>query len=226
MQPPVIFLIGPPQHGKTTARRMVEKLTGLSGASCSDVIYAFLAERRKVTIESLHELPKEEFRPTLIQAGDWLCGMDGFREPAVDEKVDRDMLRVPSALIRTLVMAGVKVIDGARRALELEEAKKHLEWLGIRHLTIWVQKTGGPKIKDSTTVHSEQADETIFNDGTEADLVEALHKVLLKYFPPPPPREPVILGASDNPALAGGPILDSSGDVARKKGIIKPFSAL
>jgi hypothetical protein len=229
MQPPVIFLIGPPQHGKSTARQITQKLTGLQGASCSDVIYAFLAERRKTTYEELKKIPKEEFRETLIKAGDWLCGMDGFHEVAVDPTVDNDVLRVPSSLIRTLYQAGYRVIDGARRALELEEAKKHLEWNGVRHLTIWLERTGGPDIKDSTTVTKQQADEVITNDGSEADLTEALHQILLKYFSPPPKKEPEvkIFGAADA-APGTGQILDSSGNVAgaEGKGIIKPFSAL
>jgi hypothetical protein len=225
MQPPVIFTIGQPGHGKTKARQILEKLTGLRGASCSDVIYAFLAERRQVTFESLKEIPKEEFRKTLIEAGDWLCGMDGFHEVAKDESIDKDVLRVPSSLIRTLVQAGYNIIDGARRALELEEAKKHLEWNGVRHLTIWIERTNGPTIADSTTVTKQQADEVILNDGTEADLTEALHQTMLKYFPPPKKKEPELGAGSLNP---GGVILDSSGAVATgaEKGIIKPMSAL
>lgn len=231
MQPPVIFTIGLPGHGKTKARTILEKLTGLRGASCSDVIYAFLAERRQVTFESLKEIPKEQFRAALIEAGDWLCGMGegSIREQPKDESIDKDVLRVPSGLIRTLVQAGYNVIDGARRALELQEAKKHLEWNGVRHLTIWIEKTNAPIIQDTTTVTRQQADEVILNDGSEADLTEALHRTMLKYFPPPPKKEPVILTGNDVAASnLGGVILDSSGNVSGReaKGIIKPFGSL
>lgn len=228
MNPPVIFLIGKPRHGKSEAQRIVSKLTGLKGASCSDVIYAFLAERGKTTYEALKLIPKEEFRKELIAAGDWLCGMDGTLPAAVDPTADQNLLRVPSALIRTLFMGGFNVIDGARRALELEDAKKHLEWNGARHLTIWVEKTKGPNIKDSTTVKKQQADEVVMNDGTLEDLTEALHTILLKYFPPPKKekKEPVVVATASPSPLLGAQILDASGAIAGSRGVIKPFSAL
>jgi hypothetical protein len=229
MQPPVIFLIGQPQHGKSVARSIVCKLTGLKGASCSDVICGFLAERRGVSYESIRSLPKEQTRAEFVTAGDWLCGMDVvLKEKAKDETVDADMFRVPSALVRTLYHAGYNVIDGVRRALELEESFKHLHWNGIRTLTIWIERPNGPVVVDNTTIKKEQADEVVLNDGSEADLVEKLHAVLLKYFPPPPKKEPVILGAAGN-VPSGGAILDGSGNVAGAHGerrIIKPFSAL
>lgn len=201
MQMPVIFLIGPVQHGKSTARRLVSELTGLRGASCSDVIYALLALRKGVPETELRKIPKETLRPELIEFGNWLCGeTEGLKEVPVDKTIDSEIdYRVPSAIIRTLYHAGVHVIDGARRSLELDQARAHLQWNGVRSLVIWVEKTGGPKIKDSTTVKKEQADHVVKNDGTEEELKARLKEILVKEFPPPeqaPRAEPVILDAS------------------------------
>src|ERR1700728_4796197 len=164
MQQPVIFLIGPPQHGKTTARSIVCKLTGLKGASTSDVIYGFLAQRKGVDFHALKKLPKEDIRQELIEAGDWLCGTDvPIKEVAKDASIEVDMYRVPSALVRVLYHAGYNVIDGARRALELDNARSVLQWNGIRTLVIWIEKPDGPVVADNTSIKKEQADEIVVN---------------------------------------------------------------
>lgn len=210
MQPPVIFLIGPPTHGKTAARHIVCKLTGLKGASCSDIIAAFIAERSKTTYEAVMLIPKEERRPLFIEAGDWLCGMDGpLKEVAKDPSVDESAFRIPSALVRALYLGGYHVIDGARRALELDQARAHLQWLGVRSLAIWVEKPDAAAPKDNTTVKKEQADEVIENNGTLDELESKLHVVLLKHFPPAK-KAPAPPAAFEQPAL----ILNSKGEDA------------
>ena len=72
--PPVFFVVGPAGHGKTTVREILARLVRLRGGSCSDVIFHFLALRRGVPIEELRAIPKEDLRPDLIKAGDFLCG--------------------------------------------------------------------------------------------------------------------------------------------------------
>lgn len=185
MQPPVIIVLGPPGHGKTTAREILVKLTGLRGGSCSDVIYHILAARRKVSIESLRQLPKEQIRPALIELGDWLCGQIGTLSEASKntELSDEIFFRVPSALVRVLFLNDVRVIDGVRRRIELQDALKHLEWLGIRTLVLFVHRPGGPKIADNTEDLTEFADEILPNDGTPAELEEKLKAALKKHFP-------------------------------------------
>lgn len=226
--PPVFFLIGPPQHGKTTARRILSKLTGLKGASTSDVIAGFLAERKGVSYDSVRALPKELSRAEFIEAGNWLCGDDiKLAEAPKDITVDEESYRVPSALVRALYHSGVNVIDGCRRRLELDNARSHLQWNGVRTLVLYIERPDGPKIKDNTELTKDHADEYILNDGSEADLTEKLHTALTKHFPPPKKAEPVIT-ASARPA---GPVqlLDASGNVIGAngpRGIIKPFSAL
>jgi hypothetical protein len=89
-------------------------------------------------------------------------------------------------------------------------------------------------VADNTELDRTWADEVLLNDGTIEDLTEVLHKILIKYFPPPAKPEPTILNATGAPAAEGkigantgpGAILDSSGAVAGSRGVIKPFSAL
>lgn len=184
MQPPVFFLIGSPRFGKTTAQQLLSEITHLKGGSCSEIVYAFLALRRGTSVEALRALPKEELRPTLIRAGDFMVGEAAkFEdEPRDNKEIDGELYRIPSALIRTLYMNGYNVIDGVRRRSELLHALDHLEWNGIRCLTLWIERPGAPIINDNTDLHQHDADEVVLNDGSLADLREKLLKVLEKHF--------------------------------------------
>lgn len=201
MQPPVIFFIGPPQHGKTEARKQACEITGLGGASCSDVIHAFIAARRKITVAEWRAIPKEERRPIEIQAGDFLCGSIGkLEEQPVDDTVDRLFFRIPSGIVRVLYHQGIRVIDGVRRRLELDQARAHLEWNGVRSIVIWVERKGAPTIQDNTELTREQADEVILNDGSIAELHAAVLAVLKKYEPPKEEKVPDIYLGTKTPA--------------------------
>lgn len=200
MQPPVFFFVGKPQHGKTTARKIVEQLTRLQGGSCSDVVYHYLATRRGVSVESLRQLPKEELRPVLCQAGDWICGLgDPLPEPAKNGDIGAEMYRSPSALIRTLYVSGRNCIDGVRRRLELQHAKDHLDWNGVMSVTFFIERPGVPDIKDNTEDLRDLADVVIQNDGTIQQLGEKLEAFLRDNFAaPPPPAE--VPGATEQTA--------------------------
>lgn len=183
MQPPVIFVIGPVGHGKTTAREILVELTHLRGGSCSDIIYNFLALRKEVSVESLRQLPKESLRPELIEAGDFLCGSAGeLKEVPKNAEIEQAVFRHPSALIRTLYMNGINIIDGVRRRLELQDAKSHLDWNGVRSLTIHVLKPNEPWVKDNSEDLRELADESIANDGTVEKLRARLAEILDEHF--------------------------------------------
>lgn len=169
MQPPVIFLIGPPGHGKTESRKILSEITHLKGQSTSEVIYAYLAERRGTTIAELKKIPKEELRAELIKAGDYLCGQVGQFGDAPAE-IDSQLYRIPSALVRMLYLAGHNIIDGVRRRLELSDAIKHLEWNGVRSLVLWIQRPAAPIIKDNTELSPLDAHLIIDNDGTLEEL--------------------------------------------------------
>lgn len=183
MQTPVIFLVGPPHHGKTEARKLLSEITLQKGESTSTIIYHFLAARRGVSVESLKQLPKEELRPALIEAGDFIVGdVSTIIEPAANTEIDAQLYRIPSSLVRTLYMSGYNIIDGVRRKKELSEAIVHLEWNGVRALTFWIERPGTPVVQDNTELTKEDADETILNDGSLAELKVKLFTTLEKYF--------------------------------------------
>jgi hypothetical protein len=183
MQPPVIIFIGAPQVGKTEARKAVCQLTGLRGGSCSEVIDQFLVEVAGLKPEQLAGTSKEEMRPLKVKAGDFLVGAFPEPEGIPEEWKAAIDYRIPSLLIRTLYMAGRNVIDGVRRPLELQEARDRLEWNGIRHLTVWIDRPDAPKIADNTALTKEHADEVVVNDGTLEQLKERLIEVLTRRFP-------------------------------------------
>ena len=183
MQAPVFIVIGPPGHGKSAARKILAELTFLRGDSCSTIIYAFLAHRRKVTKESLYEIPKEQLRPDLIEAGNFLVGaIDTIAAPPEDPEIDRIVYRIPSALIRTLYMSGVNIIDGVRRKSELVHAIDHLTWNGVRSVVIWIERPGADLIKDNTDLTSADATDIVMNDGTLDELKAQLKLVVEKHF--------------------------------------------
>lgn len=190
MQAPVFFIVGPVDHGKSTSRKILSGVTHLKGGSCSDVIYAILAKRRGVSVESLRAIPKEELRPTLIALGDYVCCVvdaDGkqvvLHEVPVNAEVDGEIYRSPSALIRTLYLNGYNVIDGVRRRLELQHARDHLEWNGVKCVTIHVSDPRKPVIQDNSEDLTGLCDNVILNDGTEEDLGKKLIAVLDEHFP-------------------------------------------
>lgn len=185
--PPIFFFIGPPTHGKTTARKIFCELTKMKGHSCSEVIYAHIARHRGIPVAELMAEDKAALRPLLIEVGNYLCGDIGklqlLDNPEKFEAVN--YFRSPSALIRTLVMSGTEVIDGVRRRLELEEAKKHLAWMGRRVLVVWVETPGKPIIKDNTELTANDADIQLINDGSVADLRQKIERWVAEMSKPP-----------------------------------------
>lgn len=179
MQTPVIIVIGPPHHGKTEARKLLSEITHLKGESTSTIIYHYLAQRRGVSVDSLKSLPKEELRPTLIKAGDFLVDAGPpLEEPSKHATIDADMYRVPSALVRTLYLSGYNIIDGVRRRRELEDAINHLDWAGVRSLVLWVERPGHSTVSDNTELTQADAKHVILNDGTLPDLRAKLFAAL------------------------------------------------
>jgi energy-coupling factor transporter ATP-binding protein EcfA2 len=210
---PVFFVVGPVGHGKTTAREILSRLLHARGGSCSDVIYHFLSIRKGVSIDDLRQLPKEQFRPQLIEAGDYLCGQIGqLAEVPENEAVDAEVYRHPSALIRTLYMNGFNVIDGVRRRLELEHAKDHLDWAGVEQFTIHISDPRKPTIADNSEDLRDLADEQIVNDGTPEELEQKLSAALSKRFPVEPTKPHPLEETAEVSVVA---VKDDAPDVTR-----------
>lgn len=202
MQTPVIIVIGPPHHGKTEARKALAELTFQKGESTSTVIYHFLAARRKQDVKELHALPKDDIRPELIEAGDFMVGkINEIKLAAENPEVDQSVYRIPSALVRTLYLNGYNIIDGVRRRPELQDSIRHLEWNGVRTLVLWIERPGADTVQDNTELTQADAHEVVYNDGTLEDLKVKLKAVLEKYFGKQPEKHDPL------------PVFDNEGNV-------------
>jgi len=181
-QTPLFVFIGPPRQGKTTARKLFCEMTNLRGGSCSDVIYALMAQHKGIPEAELRAYEKEAVRSDLIEFGDYLCGAIGKLELVKATKpIREDLFRAPSALVRVLFHAGCRVVDGIRRRLELQETKERMEWLGVPVIVFWVERPGAETLKDNTAVTKEDANFVIINDGSPSDLKLKLQEWIDKH---------------------------------------------
>jgi len=155
------FIIGLPQHGKTTTSKILEKLLGVASGSTSDYVYQALALKRGVTVEALRRIPKESLRPELVVTGDAICAIN------------------PTGLVEGLIGQGVTVIDGVRRKAELAACAYKLKKDGHQVMVWWIENPRVPKIPDNTEVTQEDAQKVIQNDGTIAALETRLQAELL-----------------------------------------------
>lgn len=182
---PIFIITGPAGHGKTTVRNIIATLTGLKGASCSDVIEAHLCKQKGITVDEYRKTDKEARRPELIKYGNWITGTDGLIDLKDLAPEFADLYRAPSALVRILIFSGFRVIDGVRRRLELSHSLDHLHWAGYATKVIYVRNPRGPKIEDNTEDLSDMADHILDNVGTKADLELRTHALLIQLFPEP-----------------------------------------
>ena len=213
---PLIFVLGPAGHGKTTVRKMIQEKLGVPGDSTSNVLYAFLSMLTGKSEDELHAIPKEELRPRLIELGDWftmhredispeLAAMFNPEQakhvPQIGERV-----RDPAALVRMLFLAGARVYDGVRRIREFRTALHHLVWCGYVPVVVWVENSVKEQnAADNFTLTKELVRPTfvIANEGTLDELEHEVEKVLeqLGWKPIVKPAEgPTILNARGEPA--------------------------
>jgi hypothetical protein len=179
-QPKAVYIFtGPPANGKSLARKIFCELTGIKGASTSDVIYALMARFAGISEAELRETPKEELRPKLIELGNYLCGgSDDLSKNAFKDPIRDSIYRGPSMLTRALFHTGFRAFDGVRRKSELEEIRYIMDWLGIQTFVLWVHRDEAPSISDNTEVTIEDATNVIANTGTPADLREKIMALL------------------------------------------------
>lgn len=177
--------MGRPQSGKTTLRGFLSKLSGMPGASCSDVVHAVhrhlagLDYREVLTPED-----KEKIRPVLVALGDYVVGRAGsdeqvkslLGEGALEKLSKAELYRAPSGLFRPLYHSGIRIVDGIRRTAEFEEILNRTVWNGDRVAVVWVERPGHPSPEDNTEITKEWLEKiaqvvTVQNDKG----IEALH---------------------------------------------------
>lgn len=129
----VIFIVGPAEHGKSTARTHICAKTGLKGGSCSDLIYPQLAQLWGIDEPALRQMDKASIRPHLVELGNLITA--------------RDMGR----LVELSLMHGIRVLDGIRRYLEYKRALAIALQMGFRPVTIAITRTdaNAPRIRDN-----------------------------------------------------------------------------
>lgn len=213
---PLIFVLGPAGHGKTTVRKMIEEKLGVPGDSTSNVLYAFLSMLTGKSEEELHAIPKEELRPRLIEFGDWFTMHREDVSPELMAMFDPEQakhlgqigerVRDPAALVRMLFLAGVRVYDGVRRVREFRTALHHLVWCGYVPVVVWVENSLKEKnANDNLTLTKELVRPTfiIQNEGTLDELELAVEKILEQLGWKPvvaPASGPTILNSRGEPA--------------------------
>jgi hypothetical protein len=153
----IVVICGKPQAGKDTVAKILEELTGWTKGTCSDVVYADLAETLHLPEQELREIEKEKIRHLLVAHGNYLT-----REN-------------PAALLDVLInLCECRIIAGVRRIEELDTIPPHADG----GLVIWVERPDQEHIVDNTEIRAGQCDIRILNDGTIEDLKEKLKELL------------------------------------------------
>jgi hypothetical protein len=180
---PPIFVVGKARHGKSTVRKIMTRLTGLKGGSCSDTIYAVWSLLTGVAEEDLRKVPKEQARPILVALGDWLTTDAGcyarhfpthIMPPGADpRRLEFKTFPLPhaAALVQYAWQAGVRVLDGIRREPELFASMPALSWCGVNPFIVWVENPNAEDVPgDNFNISKSWAKHVIVNDGPEEEL--------------------------------------------------------
>jgi hypothetical protein len=213
---PIIFVVGPAGHGKTTVRRLICEKTGLKGDSTSNVLFGILELITATPENEFRDKPKEEVRPLLVQLGDVVTGHSKEIPAELLEVVPVEIrpkaisvlrsLADPATLSRLIFLDGGSVIDGIRRPEEFRHAITHLAWAGYSIISIWVENPSKAKVPaDNFRLTKDQVKPHFFleNDGTLDDLEMNVEKILEKlgWAPKVSADEPIILNSKGTPAL-------------------------
>jgi len=158
----VIIVSAGPRTGKTTARMAFARSMGLPGTSTSEIIAGVLENERgwpTGTVEVAREADPEAHRLDLREVGDRI---GKTRRPALVRAID----------------AGYRVVDGCRRANELDAGIMRGRKLG---LDVWVVWIGGrpPEGADNTEADRLRTRATV--EIPNAHRVEDLQHAIAKF---------------------------------------------
>ena len=159
----VIIVSSGPRTGKSTARAAFARGLRLRGTSTSEVIAGVLEQERGLprgTIAAARALDPALWRAELREVGDRI---GAGPTPAVVRAID----------------IGFRVIDGCRRASELDAGLRRAEELGLHAVVVWVggreaDTTQGRADNTESALLRERATLEIRNDGSLADLERAV----------------------------------------------------
>jgi hypothetical protein len=157
----VIILSSGPRTGKSTARAAFARELGMRGTSTSDIIASVLEQERGLpsgTVAADRNANSALWRSELREVG------------------DRIGLGSQPAIVRA-IEAGFRVIDGCRRARELDAGLRRAAELGLTPLVVWIagrEAVGGDNTE--AALLRERATVEIRNDGTVADFERAISR--------------------------------------------------
>ncbi len=159
----VIIVSSGPRTGKSTARAAFARGLRLRGTSTSEVIAGVLEQERGLargTVAAARAVDPELWRGELREVG------------------DRIGAGPTPALVRAIDI-GFRVVDGCRRAGELDAGLRRAGELGLWPVVVWIagrEADATPGRTDNTEAARlrERATLEIRNDGTLADLEQAI----------------------------------------------------
>ncbi len=159
----MIIVSSGPQTGKSTARAAFARGLRLRGTSTSEVIAGVLEQERGLargTVAAARAVDPELWRGALREVGDRI---GAGPTPAIVRAID----------------IGFRVIDGCRRAGELDAGLRRAAQLGLTPVVVWIvghNANPAQRFADNTeaALLRERATVELRNDGTLADLERAV----------------------------------------------------
>ena len=152
-----------PRTGKTTARLAFARGMGLPGTSTSELIAGVLEDERgwpTGTVAKARETDRDAYREDLREVGDRI---GKGRRPAIVRAID----------------AGYRVVDGCRRASELDAGIRRARKFGLEVWVVWI---GGRPARGSDNTEAERLHKRVTmeipNTTTVAELDHAIESFL------------------------------------------------
>ena len=159
----VIIVSSGPRTGKTTARVAFARGMGLPGTSTSEIIAGVLEDERDWptgTVAVAREADPEAYRLDLREVGDRI---GKTKRPALVRAID----------------AGYRVVDGCRRADELDAGIKRARKLG---LDVWVVWIGGRPPAGADNTEADRLRKRATVEIPNAHAVEDLQHAITRFL--------------------------------------------